>query len=447
MHCQLREKSVRSSGLLVAVLLALSGPAVAEELTEVLRRVEAYAPALQAATADARAGEEAVRQARGRFFGELTAFVRDSHFNDPRLTEVLSPPLDIGALPFDDDQIGYGVNGRLPLDVNGRLGAGLRAARADAASARADAADVRLRLLHDTARLYRGLQQLAGQRDALERQLEALEAHLRVAETAVRIGRIARVELLRLAAEREGVRGNLAVLDGLAAGLRARLSALMGVERFTDNVDVATGFPEGPRAAGSLAARPDVIASGERANAAEAGIRSARAERLPELTIEGTWERNQGYSGVGGDATWQVLLTARVSLWDGSVRRRGVWRARARHEAAEQRLNAQRDAARADLAAAKASWNAARVRLEATVAAVEAADETARIQADRFAAGRLSAADLVDADAALASARADLAQARTDWWQADDAWRLALGEPPGAYEPAGTTAISEGETP
>jgi len=68
---------------------------------------------------------------------------------------------------------------------------------------------------------------------------------------------------------------------------------------------------------------------------------------------------------------------------------------------------------------------------------VDAATETARIQTDRFAEGRISAADLVDAEAALAAARSDSALALTRWWQAGDHLRRAVGAEPLAYIASG----------
>ena len=63
----------------------------------------------------------------------------------------------------------------------------------------------------------------------------------------------------------------------------------------------------------------------------------------------------------------------------------------------------------------------------ATIASMDAARETARIQTNRFAEGRLSAADLVDAEAALPWEKSSHALALTHWWQAEDRLRHAVG--------------------
>ncbi|MCD6184622.1 MAG: TolC family protein [Deltaproteobacteria bacterium] len=63
--------------------------------------------------------------------------------------------------------------------------------------------------------------------------------------------------------------------------------------------------------------------------------------------------------------------------------------------------------------AADADIKAAEISYKATVASVDVAQKTAMIQTDRFSKGRLSAADLVDAEAALSGARSSRALALT----------------------------------
>ena len=56
---------------------------------------------------------------------------------------------------FDDNQIGYGVNVRLPLDINGHITAGVDAADKQLSAARAREEDARLQLLHSAAGIER----------------------------------------------------------------------------------------------------------------------------------------------------------------------------------------------------------------------------------------------------------------------------------------------------
>ncbi len=413
------------------LLIALAGPSWGRDLGDVLRMVETHASALQSARARVVAEEEAVRAARAQLYGEVDVFARDIHYNDERLVRPIFFPPNVLAMPFDDDQIAYGLKGRLPLDVSGRLRAGIKAAQKGRRAAAADAEDLRLRLLNRAAKLYRGLQRVSGEREALEKQKEALEAHIRVAEAAIRVGRLAPVERLRLVAELKGVEGKLADLRGTEAGLRARLAALMEVPSFTDPTPLP---PSPPKLLETrVIRRPDIQAAEARAQAAAALKRRARAERLPSLDVSGNLQRSQGYNGEGDD-TWQVTLEASLPLWDGQRRSARVREAQARLRAAHLQRRSLEVQAQAEVEAALGDWKAAEARHAAAQSAVAAARETAAIQADRFAAGRLSAADLVDAEAALARARAEEAASLAAWWQADDDLRLALGLPPADYK-------------
>jgi len=335
-------------------------------------------------------------------------------------------------LVFDDNQIGFGLSAHVPIDVNGRIGARVKAARHEEVASDKDVSAVRLVLFQSASRLYRGLERVLGRRSALTNQAESLEAHEKVAETAIRVGRAARVEGLRLRAELQGVRSRLAELDGVETELRARLAALMGAPRFEASIETSKDPPAAMEAAESLA-RPDVEAAEARVGAAGASVRAARAERLPALNVAAGWERNRGY-GTDSASTWQIGILAQMPLWDGGGRGDAVARAQARERAAAHRLEALEDLSRAEIAAARGKWEAAKASYEATSSGLVAAEETARIQTARFAAGRLSAADLVDAESALASARSDLSTTLADWWEADDAFRVARGLPPADYE-------------
>lgn len=443
------------SGARIAVLLAvwvgtvhLTPAALASGgLSEVLMRVESRAPALEAALAEARAAGFTVRSARARYRGELDVFIRDSHFNDPRLVIPLSPPIDIATIPFDDDQFGYGAIVALPLDVNGRIGAHVESARHAEEAAGSAAEDLRLRLLNLAATLYRELQRLDGRRQALFAQRAALAAHIKVAEAAVNVGRLAPVERLRLSAELKDVEGEIAGVSGSELSVRARIAELMAMEEYDDPVVAPQSPPEVPAWSETSAQnRPDIQAAEANVTSAQAQARGFLAERFPDLVLAGAWRRDRGYDTDTFDI-WQVSLAVRWNVWDGGGRRADVLAARERQVAAEQQVRTRQLQANAEFKAARAQLDAAQARIEAARKGLAAAEETSAIQADRFNAGRLSAADLVDAEATLSAARAEAVISLADWWNAYDDLRLALGKPPAALESAGQPEKNGGARP
>lgn len=421
----------------MTVLVTMAWPSIcrASQLSDILVQVEAHAPALQAAAAEAEAAKAQSLSVKGRYLGQLDIVGQTIHFDDDRLARPLAPPININALPFDDSQYSYGVRGSLPLDINGKITSSLSSARSQAKASSALSENTRLSILASAATLYRSIQDLIGQQDALQKQIDALDAHIRVAEKAIKVGRIADVERLRLVSERESVRSISARLNGTEQGLRARLGALMGEEQFIAKVSPAVNWPLSPvPQTGSLESRPDITAAMARVEQQHALARSAQADRYPSLTVAVEWLDNQGYSSSNVDATWQVALQAQLPVWDGGTRRKAVESARLGKRAAEHQLAALEESATAEVIAAEADWHSAQISHTAARLALQAAEETARIQADRFAAGRLSSADLVDAEAALARSRASVSSAIANWWRADNNWRLALGQTPADYQ-------------
>lgn len=428
------------TGLLVFLVLVLwgfSGGAQAQtaNLGQVLHDVEKRAPALKAAHAGTDVFKAKRRVARSPFLGEIDAFAHSFHFNDNRLTRPISPPISLPALTFDDNQIGYGGTVQLPLDINGKIRNRFHASSHQARASEANTENFRLVLLNRAALLYRGLERIAGQREALQKQIEALQGHIKVATTAIEVGRIAPVERLRLVAELRAVEGRLAGLNGAEAGLRARLAALLEQEAFSDSVAPPSREPVYFAApADSIEHRPDVQAAKELEDAAHSGVKAAWGAFFPDFFASFTWLQNQGYDGSGsGDPTWQIAIQARLPLWTGGRRQAQVQEAKAQRRAAQYQMKAIMDNANAEQVAARGEWKAAQAQYRAAQSAVEAAAEVTRIQTDRFDQGRLSATDLVDAEAALAGARSELAASLARWWQADDALRLAMGMTPAAY--------------
>ena len=412
----------------------------AKGLPDILLQVEQNTPALQASHARTKARQAALRREKSGYFGEIDALVKSSNYNDARLINPITFPVNMQADLFDDHQVGYGVTGRLPLDINGRIMARVKAADKELTAALAQEGNVRLQVLHTAADFYHNLEGLKALEQALEKQIEALTAHIRVVAAAIAAGRVAPVEKLRLVADQEAVKGKLATLQGNEQGIRARLAALMGAVSFFDPVAPVVNKPVALSAQEEkISNRPDIQAVTSSGEAADSRVRAAIATRLPALNLDGSWIQNQGFNGEGDD-TWALFATLQLPLWDGGGRRAAVEEARSNRQVLRHQLAALRNQARAEVVAAQAARKAARISYQASIASIKAARETERIQSDRFAEGRLSAADLVDTEAALAAARSSSAVALASWWQAGDHLRRALGLEPSQYRKSASSS-------
>jgi len=350
---------IRYITVAVTILLCSVTGAQSQGLGDILQQVEKNTPALKAAHARTAMQQAATRQARSSYWGEVDAMAKNSNYNEGRMINPISYPVTMKSELFDDNQIGYGITGHIPLDINGRITAQVRATdrELDAALARED--NVRLQVLHSAADLYHSLEGIKALEKALEKQIEALQAHIQVASVSINAGRTAPVEKLRLVADLEAVKGKLAGLRGQEQGIRARLAALMGTASFADSIEPIPGPPtETAKVHGDLTDRPDIRALESSGDAADAEIDAAFARRLPDLNVNGSWLQNQGFSG-DGDETWALFVQLQVPLWDGGGRRAAVSRAEAGRTAVQHELDVTRNQARAEFVAAKADLAAA----------------------------------------------------------------------------------------
>jgi len=429
----IRQVKLLTFGLFLS--LPLSG--MAEEIASfggILHQLESLSPQLTASKAQAAAAKAGVAVTRSQYWGHIEAFAQDTHYNNARLVNPISPPINLTTAAIDKNQYGYGLMLTLPVDIDGRITASVNAQQHRKQAAEYNVASTRLSLFSQAALLYRSLQRLAGTRQALQSQQQALLKHRSITEAAIRVGRIARVELLRIDAEVKSVEGQIAALDGDEAKLRANMASLLNQHTFSESIELAYDQPSERTGAGValLKARPDVQSAISLTQAEDENLTRARREWLPTFSVQAVTSRNQGYQAVGAN-TWSVTGQLSWQLWDGGRRSAHTDQALANREAARQKHLSIQNQARAELDAAKSAWKASALQYEAARAGLIAATEVEKIQSNRYQSGRLSAVDLLDAEAALSHARSSLSGAMANWWLADDQLNLAVGKEPVAY--------------
>jgi len=424
--------------LSMSMLLICSMPSVgsAAGLGSILHQVEQTAPQLHAANAKEAASKAGVKIAKSQYWGHAELLGQTTHYNNDRLVNpIFYPPVLTRSL-YDKNTYGYGASYTLPVDIDGRITARVNAQKHLHQAASDAAKQTRLSLFGQVVTLYRGLQRLEGVKQALQEQQKALLGHQKIIATSIRVGRVADVELLRMKAEIKSVESQLAGLIGGEARLRSNLAALLNIQYFNDPVEKPGKRPTKNRIDQAndeaLQNRPDLAAAKSLRRAEDENLKGANREWLPSLSLHAEAMRNQGFTASGAN-TWSVSAQLNWQLWDGGRRFANSDRAQANREVARLQYQSALNQARAELLSAKAAWQAASLQFQAATSGLKSARETERIQSDRFSNGRISAVDLIDAEAALARARADHTGALADWWLADDQLYLAQGETPSAY--------------
>jgi len=435
-----RIKKQQSICLIYAALLVFPFIASAQSLGVLLHEVEQNAPQLHAASARANASDAGIKVAKSQYWGHAETFATTTHYNNNRLVNPISYPQTLTASSFNQNTYGFGAAYTLPIDIDGRITAKVHAQEHLNQASHQSAAQTRLSLFAQTVSLYRGLQRLEGIKQSHLAHLKALQGHRKVTAASVKVGRVAAVELLRIEAEIKSVEGLLAGLKGDEVRLRATLGALLNQAMFTDAVENLNVIPaDKPSSSASneeLNNRPDLLAANSITRAESENLKGANREWLPALSLRAETMRNQGYTANGAN-TWSVSAQLSWQLWDGGRRFANSDRAQANKEVARQQYQSILNQAKAELLSAEAGWQAASEQYQAATSGLKSATETERIQSDRFNNGRISAVDLIDAEAALARARADHTTALANWWLADDQLYLAEGHEPSAYTKLG----------
>lgn len=424
------------------LLLAFTMPlqATAEEsvsLGWVLHQVETKAPQLFVAQEQVNAASAGVAIAKSKYLGHAEVFARDTHYNNARLVNPISPPIDFAAFATDKNQYGYGASLSLPIDINGQIAASVHAQQYLREAADYQLENTRLRLFADVVALYRGLQRIAGLKQALLQQIKALRKHAGITKEGIRVGRVAPVELLRIDAEVKLVEGKIAALIGDALRNRAFLASLLNKKTFLTPIQEIVVKPSQQAVSGDnqhdLNMRPDIKGASRLRQAQDEQLNSAKRAWLPSFAVEAITSRNQGYTAAGAN-TWSITGQLTWQFWDGKQRTARIDQARARREQAQQQQLITVNQAQAKLTAAQAMWHAASLQYDAAQAGLKVALETEKIQSSRYHNGRVSVVELLDAEAVLSEARANASQSLTSWWLADDQLYLATGEDPTAYQ-------------
>lgn len=290
----------------------------------------------------------------------------------------------------------------LPIELGGKRSA--RIAVADAQSSRAAIqaaiirADLRLAVTQAYIDTIAAERRLVTGRDQARIAAEAL----RGADVRVRAGRASPIEVQRAEVARINADAEVERAERQAEVSRFRLSQRIG-QPVGGGLD--TGWFE--RVSGSIGPLARVDSAGTLALAAasadlataDAQVRLARSQRLPDLTVGAGARRFEN-----GDAAFLFSLSVPLPVFNNgraAIQQASAQRSRADAQARVTALEVADAIAEAQAAAA----NAATTAVTATGPALAAAEESARIARIGYREGKFGQLDLLDAERTLAETR------------------------------------------
>lgn len=348
------------------------------------------APAIDAATAAIKAAEA----------GRTVAGLRPNPVAQGQIENI------VGSGPYRglrsaESTVGFA----LPVELGGKRGA--RVAVASAQLTRAEiqaaitAADVRLQV----TQLY--VEAVAAERRAVTARDQARIAGegLRVAGVRVQAGRASPLEQQRADVARINAEANVERQLRLAEAARANLERRVGqsiVGRLDENLlDRLPGAPAyGPAAPVEIAGTLALAAANADFTIADAGVRLARANRVPDLNVGPAIRRLEDTN----DTAFVFTVSIPIPLFNNG--RAAVAQASAqRSQADAQRRVTALDVEQAITDARTAELNAATTARAASGPALAAAQEAARIARIGYREGKFGQLELLDAERTLAETR------------------------------------------
>jgi len=378
-----------------------------------------------------RSAEESVTSAQGKHWPRLSldsAFIgRKDPFPYIQAQSIKIPP------HFSDDYGSLGVTLTIPIYQGGQVSTGVSLAEVRRDIQVLASRQTKNDVIANTVNAYNKTLQLQELRKASEAQVKALEEQAKNTRLLLDVGRVPRVDLLKvevqLANERQRL---LATEEGLKTA-SATLRYLMGEGPEAENPlpplagrliagDFRADFESGLNVAHER--RPEYLLTKKAVEEAKLNRRLALGKLLPTINIFASDTYWAGYNPAYHDTIWITGVTLSLPLFDRSLYA-DLSRESVQIERASQRLVAADNQIGLDVSNAVASVNESRNRVSATEKAVAQGEESFRIEQLKYETGAGSMVDLLLAQAASINAVANYTQALFDYNAAVVAYRRA----------------------
>jgi len=426
-------RSLVAFGLAAAVLLgaprgfAQEAPAagpVRLTLAEAVERARGNSPRLEQLRALHRAADADLRGARaGRLpVVDLAAsYARSS--NVPELVLALPGSAPQTVFPNIPNSYRARVGLAQPLYTGGRVSGAIEAARHELTATARDVDGGASDLVLETVTAYWDLVNARENARVLAESIVSYEADLKQVRDRFSVGMAARNDVLNVQVERD--QAELSRLEaennvGIANENLVRLLGLDPASRVEPVEPVeAPPLPEEAvegLVAKALLARPEIAGLRARADAAEAGVKVARSDRLPQASLTAGYDYARPNTRIlpltdTWNDSWSLGVSVSLQAFDGGRANAAVARARAEAEAARQKLADRERRVRLDVTASALDLKTRRAAVQVAERNLEAARENVRVSQDRYREGLIPSSELLDAESRLL--QSGLARTRT----------------------------------
>ncbi|TAM83386.1 MAG: TolC family protein [Acidobacteria bacterium] len=331
----------------------------------------------------------------------------------------LTPLVQMPSQPFADGHLVGIATATLPIYTGGRIRSAQQVAEAERYMAQTNVRDVESNLVFEVSTTYARLVETDRDVQAAQESVKALTESRRDMAEGLKVGKVARVDLLKIDTRLADVEARLIDLRNERQVLAGQLNALMGREIDTPVVtettlphpEVTISSDDATRAA--AAANPQYQIAEARVEVAQNSLKAAKSELRPTFSLSTAFYDHSPdpFSAYRGGAI--AGFTFSYPIFDRQLKHR-VAEAKsreleARSKAEQERLDA--------IERARTAWlqvRDAEARIRATQSSIADARETLRIEQLMVRYGRDRIEHLLDAQAALLTSEADYYRALAD---------------------------------
>ena len=297
------------------------------------------------------------------------------------------------------------------------------------------ARQTRYEIMANTINTYNKILQLERLREASLASVNALDEQVKNTRLLLDVGRIARVDLLKVEVQVANEKQRLIAIDEGLRTASATLIYLMGkspqnneaVPQLCDHLAVPTF--DGDMTRGISMAhqrRPEYLAARKGVQEAEFSRKITAGKLLPSINAYAGYIDQFSVNPWYREDNWQTGLMLSIPLFDRSLRA-DVSRERIQVERARQRLVALENQISLEVGNSVSAIEESRNRVTAAEKAVAQSDESFRIEQQKYASGAGAMVDLLLAQAAAINSAANYTQALFDYNAALVAYHRATG--------------------
>lgn len=417
-----------------ALLLLLPFAASAEPLSlqQAVRRTVEHNPVLAESRTAAAVAGQGIKTAQGRHLPRLSLEASITQ----RSESTAFIPAQSATVPprFSDNYAFLGPVLTLPLYQGGQVQAAVRLAEVRHAMQQDSVVITRNELIANTVATYAKYLQLQTLVAASSRAMEALNRQRKDAQLKFDLGRIARVDLLKVEVQQANEEQRLLALQEGLNNAGSALRSLMGEAvgptdrplQLADRLQPQELQPDFTAGLALAKSKPKFQLHAKGVADAAFNRTIALGKLLPSLQATAGYQQQLGFNPHFSDGIWYVGGALSLPLFDRSSYA-DLARERLQQQRAEQKLRAVEQQIRLELLQASSSIIESRKRISATTLAVEQASESFRIEQQKFSEGAGTMADLLLAQSAEAQAVANHTQALFDQTMAVLNWHKASG--------------------